>query len=107
MQNIVFEFKPQNSDLITSRSRDCIFFVHKKIWQQLSNSTQKKTLRLVRDITNGISLTSLGGQVVKSNPSLIRFRIGRSFRLVLSRGKGRLTFRLCRRQGYEAQFKRF
>ncbi|MGR5232971.1 ParE family toxin-like protein [Vibrio rotiferianus] len=106
MQNIVFKYQLRSPELISSNS-DCICFVDKKIWRDLPNSTRQKTLSVVSSIADGTPFTVLGGKNIKSNPSLIRFRIGRSFRLILSKGNKRLTFKLCRRQGYEQRFKHF
>lgn len=105
MQNIVFKYQPHSPELISSNF-DCICLVDKKIWRDLPNSARQKTLSVVSAIANGTPFNTLGGKNIKSNPSLIRFRIGRSFRLILSRGNNRFTFKLCRRQGYEQHLKR-
>ncbi|WP_419465738.1 hypothetical protein [Aliivibrio fischeri] len=86
MQNIIFEYQLQNSGLNSTKS-DCICLIDKKIWRNLPNSSRQKTLCVVSAIANGTSFTSLGGKIVKCNPSLVRFRIGRSLRLILSRNK--------------------
>ncbi|WP_375750023.1 hypothetical protein [Vibrio sp. HN007] len=106
MQNIVFKSQPNSSEL-TKSSSDCICLVDKKIWRELPDSTRKKTLSVVSAIANGTPCSLFGGKIVKSNPSLIRFRIGRSFRLILSQRKHNQVFKLCRRQGYEKYFKHF
>ncbi len=105
MQNIVFKFQHHSSDLLNSKP-NCICLVDKKIWRDLPNSARQKTLDVVTGIANGTPFTSLGGQIVKCNPSLIRFRIGRSLRLVLSKNNDCSSFKLFQKQGYEKHFKR-
>ncbi|MEZ8353202.1 hypothetical protein AB4516_20200 [Vibrio sp. 10N.222.54.F12] len=104
MQNIVFKFPPHSSSL-SSSNPDCICLVDKKIWRELPDSTRQKAIDVVSAIANGTPCTLLGGKIVKSNPSLIRFRIGRSLRLILSQGNHHQVFKLFRRQGYEKHFK--
>ncbi len=104
MQNVVFKSQHHRKNLARTTS-DCICHVDKKIWRDLPNSYRHKTLSVVRAIADGTPFTLLGGKNIKSNPALIRFKIGRSFRLILSKEKNRLTFKLCRRQGYEQHFK--
>ncbi|MCF7483088.1 hypothetical protein L3V31_15340 [Vibrio sp. J1-1] len=106
MQNVIFKSKLHGKNLASSAS-DYVCHVNKKIWRDLPNSHRQKTLSVVNSIADGTPFTVLGGKNIKSNPSLIRFRIGRSFRLILSKGNNRLTFKLCRRQGYEQHLKHF
>lgn len=105
MSNIVFKCQTHTTAR-SSAGADCVCLVDKKIWRDLSKSARRKTLEVVSSIANGTPFTLLGGQLVKCNPSLVRFRIGRSLRLILSKGKDRFVFKLCQRQGYERHFKR-
>jgi hypothetical protein len=104
MQNILLTIQPHRSEFFSSRS-DCICLVDKKIWRDLPNSTRSKTIKVINSISEGVPFTVLGGKRVRSNPTLVRFRVGRSLRLILSRANDRLTFKLCQREGYERYFK--
>ncbi|PTB32359.1 hypothetical protein [Photobacterium phosphoreum] len=101
MSKIVFKCQLKNS----IQNSDCICLVDEKIWRDLSKSSRTKTLCVVRMIANGASFFSFGGKIIKCNSSLVRFRIGRSLRLVLLRKKESLVFNLFYRQGYEKYFK--
>ncbi|TXY09263.1 ParE family toxin-like protein [Vibrio mimicus] len=104
MSNIVFKCQLLRTKPSTS-GVDCVCLVDNKIWRDLPNPARTKTLEVVRSIANGTPFPFLGGRTVKCNPSLVRFRIGRSLRLILLREKDRFTFKLCQRQGYERYFK--
>lgn len=104
MSNIVFKYQSHSTEPSTSGA-DCVCLVDNKIWRNLPNPARDKTLEVVQSIANGTPFPSLGGRIVKCNPSLVRFRIGRSLRLILLKEKDRFTFKLCQRQGYERYFK--
>jgi len=105
MSNIVFKCQ-SHSTAPSASGTDYVCLVDEKIWRALPKPARTKTLEVVSSVANGTPFTFLGGQIVKCNPSIVRFRIGRSLRLILSRGKDRFVFKLLQRQGYERYFKR-
>ena len=61
---------------------------------------------LINAIATGKPYSWFGGQKIKCNNSLIRFRIGRNYRLLLIRSSDKYNFQLFNRQNYELNFKR-
>ncbi|MCK8106222.1 hypothetical protein MTF64_04965 [Pseudoalteromonas sp. 2CM41L] len=77
-----------------------------RLWQNLSANQRNKIESLINAIATGKPYSWFGGQKIKSNNSLIRFRIGRNYRLLLIRSSDKFNFQLFNRQNYELNFKR-
>lgn len=102
--------KPTSSITIESQSFNktkptfCKF--RRSVWNNLPKTYQQKALKLVSDIATGKPYSYLGGVRVKCNRLLIRFRVGRSHRLVFVERNNHNEFLLFNRQEYEKHFHR-
>lgn len=77
-----------------------------KTWLNLAPVYKEKVRELLNSLESGTSFLKLGGRKIKSNESLIRFRIGRSHRLLLELKSSKREAVLLDRQGYESNFAR-
>ncbi len=68
---------------------------------------QQRACAIERAIAHGTSFTQLGGQRIAACPELIRFRLGRQWRLIFRDIQGQLIpHRLISRQAFEVELKR-
>ncbi|EGT3624811.1 hypothetical protein FAP94_00085 [Morganella morganii] len=98
----VFPFTEHSAKANTISSLVC--HINARVWQSLSSNQQVQTMSLINEIASGKPYPLLGGRKVKCNNSLVRFRIGRNHRLILSRTSTNFIFQLFNRQNYERNF---
>lgn len=68
---------------------------------------QSRALNIERSLHEGAPYTAIGGQRVHSQPELIRFKLGTSWRLLfLSTNNGLKAYRLITRQNFDAALQR-
>ena len=77
-----------------------------KTWLNLPPIYKEKVRKLINSLEIGTSFLALGGKKIKCNDSLIRFRIGRSHRLLLRTKPSERELVLLERQSYESFFRR-
>ncbi|CCO50323.1 hypothetical protein VIBNISOn1_p0160 [Vibrio nigripulchritudo SOn1] len=97
MRKITLQCNP----VMNTASVRYVCLIDVKIWRLLPKSEQSKTREVMSAVASGTPFSSLGGKILKFAPSLVRFKIGRSSRLVLSKHKHRFEFSLCPRQSFD------
>ncbi len=97
-------FKKHNDfDVMNEELYECS--VDYNVWLNLSKTTKKKIYSIMKLTFYGAPIDKIGGRVIKCNPDLIRFRVGRNYRLVMSNKSNERKFFLYPRQSYEKNFK--
>jgi len=101
MQNIQFNPYAVKEHQLPIRCR-----FKSKVWLNLPAVYKVKVKKLVNSLELDTSFLQLGGKKLQCNDIFIRFRIGRSYRLLLKTKSSKRELILLERQSYESFFRR-
>lgn len=104
MQNNKFNSLSFDGVNVTHTPIQCHF--SPKVWINLPKVYKTKVNTLINALENGVPFPKLGGKKIKCNDVFVRFRIGRSYRLLLKNNSSKRELVLLKRESYENFFKR-